>query len=70
MEKKMLNLKETAKYLGIAEGTIYRLVREGNIPAYKLNLGTKLARWRFKKREIDKLFKKKKNNIESGKNSS
>ncbi|MEW6170543.1 MAG: helix-turn-helix domain-containing protein [Candidatus Omnitrophota bacterium] len=59
MEKRMLDLKETAKYLGIAGSTLYTKVVKGEVPAYKLNLGrNKKARWRFRKIELDKLFKK------------
>jgi len=53
MQQNILTLKQTAKYLQLSERSIYNLIREGKIPATKI-----LNKWRFDKREIDKIFKK------------
>jgi excisionase family DNA binding protein len=41
-------VKELAKYLGVAEVTIYRLTERGKIPAKKVG-----AQWRYLKTSID-----------------
>ncbi len=53
MQQNILTLKQTAKYLQLSERSIYNLIREDKIPATKI-----LNKWRFDKREIDKIFKK------------
>ena len=53
MEQNILTLKQTAKYLQLSERSIYKLIKQGKIPANKI-----LNKWRFDKREIDKIFKK------------
>jgi len=53
MEQNILTLKQTAKYLQLSERSIYNLIKQGEIPATKI-----LNKWRFDKREIDKIFKK------------
>ena len=51
-----MTLEEVAKYLWVSKDSIYRLAQKGEIPASKLgNL------WRFKKEEIDKWMRKKRN---------
>ena len=44
----VLTLKELSDYLKIPESTIYKLVREGKIPAHKIG-----RQWRFRKVVID-----------------
>lgn len=44
----IMTLKELAEYLKVAEKTIYRLVNENKIPAFKVG-----GSWRFRKAEID-----------------
>jgi len=44
----IMTLKELAEYLKVAEKTIYRLVNENKIPAFKVG-----GSWRFKKQDID-----------------
>ena len=44
----VLTLKELSDYLKIPESTIYKLVREGKIPAHKIG-----RQWRFRKLVID-----------------
>jgi excisionase family DNA binding protein len=46
--KDVLNIKELASYLDIPKSTIYKLVREGKIPAQKVG-----RHWRFHKETID-----------------
>ncbi len=52
MERNVLTVKEVAKYLRMSERSIYKLVREGKIPGTKI-----LNKWRFDRREVDKIFK-------------
>lgn len=47
--KDVLTLEETAKYLKIAKPTLYRLLEDGKIPAFKVG-----NQWRFTKELIDK----------------
>ena len=46
--KDVLNINELAGYLDIPKSTIYKLVREGKIPAQKVG-----RHWRFHKETID-----------------
>jgi excisionase family DNA binding protein len=43
-----MTLQEAAKYLGIHQVTLYRLIRESDIPAIRLR-----GQWRFKKDHLD-----------------
>jgi len=43
-----MSLPEVAKYLGMAERTIYMWAQQGRVPAFKLG-----ASWRFRRTEID-----------------
>ena len=45
----IMTLEETAKYLKIGKSTLYKMAREGKIPAVKI-----ANRWRFRKEDIDK----------------
>ncbi len=45
----IMTLEETAKYLKIGKSTLYKMAREGEIPAVKI-----ANQWRFRKDEIDK----------------
>ena len=45
----IMTLKETAKYLKIGKSTLYKMAREGKIPAVKI-----ANQWRFRKEDIDK----------------
>jgi len=47
----IMTLKETAKYLKIGKSTLYKMAREGKIPAVKI-----ANQWRFRKEDIDKWF--------------
>lgn len=44
----IMTIKEVAKYLGIHFITVYRLIKETDIPALKLR-----GQWRFKKDILD-----------------
>ena len=44
----LMSLPEVAKYLGMAERTIYMWAQQGRVPAFKLG-----ASWRFRRTEID-----------------
>lgn len=44
----IMTLREGAKYLGVHEVTMYRLIKETDIPALKLR-----GQWRFKKDLLD-----------------
>ena len=45
----IMTLEETAKYLRIGKSTLYKMAREGKIPAVKI-----ANQWRFRKEDIDK----------------
>ena len=44
----IMTLKEVAKYLGVHEMTVYRLLKAGKVPATKVG-----GQWRFKKDMLD-----------------
>lgn len=48
-DSEILTLSELAQYLRLAESTVYKLTREGTIPAQKLG-----KQWRFHKGAIDR----------------
>jgi excisionase family DNA binding protein len=52
MEEEIMTTKEVAEYLRLAEATVYKLARDGNIPAMKLGRA-----WRFKRDLIDEWFR-------------
>jgi len=49
----ILTLEELSSYLKIPKSTIYKLVREGKIPAQKVG-----RHWRFRKQAIDRWLEK------------
>ena len=53
-QEEVLTTKETSKYLKIAPRTLYRHIREHNIPAFKLG-----REWRFIKSELNRWLMKK-----------
>ncbi|HAV43219.1 TPA: DNA-binding protein [bacterium] len=59
MEKRplIMTVKEVAKYLRMSEMSVYRMCKQGAIPAYKMG-----KVWRFKKDEIEQWFSQKTNN--------
>lgn len=51
MSEKWLDADQTAASLQITKATLYKLVREGQLPAEKVN-----GKWRFSREDIEKLF--------------
>ena len=49
---KWLTMKEVAEYLRMGRSTIYKLLREGNLPAHKVG-----REWRFDAAELDEWVK-------------
>jgi len=49
MTDNMMDIKETAKYLKMNKMTIYKLAREGRIPAFRV-----ASEWRFRRDLIDR----------------
>ena len=49
LERKVLALKEVADYLGVHRSSIYRMLKRGEITAYKIG-----ADWRFNLEAIEK----------------
>ncbi len=49
METKLMDIKEVAEYLKMNKMTVYKLARQGKIPAFKV-----ASEWRFRKDLIDK----------------
>jgi excisionase family DNA binding protein len=47
----VLSVREVARYLKLNEQTIYRLARNGKIPASKIG-----RQWRFSRREVEALI--------------
>jgi PTS system nitrogen regulatory IIA component len=52
VRNEIMTAQEVARYLRLAEATVYRLAQEGEIPAAKLGRA-----WRFKKELIDDWFR-------------
>lgn len=46
--REVMNIHQTAAYLGISEDTLYRYASTGLLPAFKLG-----NRWRFKRSLLD-----------------
>jgi excisionase family DNA binding protein len=44
----ILTLEELAEYLKVSSWSIYRYVRERNLPSYKMG-----GQWRFRKEQVD-----------------
>jgi len=53
LNEEVLTVKEASGYLKIAEKTLYRFIREQNIPAFKLG-----KEWRFKRSLLDAWMEK------------
>jgi len=51
--EEVLTVKEASGYLKIADKTLYRFIREQNIPAFKLG-----KEWRFKRSLLDAWMEK------------
>lgn len=51
-----MTLEEVAKYLKVSPWTIYRFVRQGRLPCYRLG-----HQWRFRKSMVDEWLEKRSN---------
>lgn len=49
MEEKLLTVEDLAEYLQVSTKTIYRMLRRGRVPCYRVG-----NQWRFRKETIDK----------------
>jgi excisionase family DNA binding protein len=47
-----MTVRDLARYLDCHQGTIYRLVRQGELPAFRLG-----GSWRFRRDQIDEWIK-------------
>ena len=47
-QEQIMTLREVAKYLGLHARTVYKLTREGRMPAAKIG-----GQWRFKRDVLD-----------------
>jgi excisionase family DNA binding protein len=52
MEREIMTTEEVARYLRLAEATVYKLAQAGDIPAVKVGRA-----WRFKRQLIDEWFR-------------
>ncbi len=55
MDNEILTIKEVANYLKVNERTIYRMVNNNELPAFKVR-----DAWRFKKEDIERWIEKNK----------
>ncbi len=46
----IISVMEACTFLGVHRNTIYKLIREGEIPAFRLTTG---GRWKFKKGDLE-----------------
>ncbi len=46
----MMSVPEASNFLGVHRNTLYKLIREGDIPAFRLIRG---GRWKFKRSELE-----------------
>jgi excisionase family DNA binding protein len=56
MQENLLTTEQVARYLKIDKFTVYRLVMQKKIPAFKVG-----NQWRFKKRQIEDWLKQNSN---------
>lgn len=52
MKPDIMDISEAATYLNIKKGTLYRLAKNGKVPAAKIG-----GQWRFKRDRLDELFR-------------
>ena len=48
MPEEILTIKEVADYLKITDRTLYRMVQEGKLPAFKVGNS-----WRFRREDLE-----------------
>lgn len=56
MEERLLSLVEALEYLGISKPTLYRMIRDKSILAYKVR-----GRWRFRENDLQDYVKSRAN---------
>jgi len=56
MSDEILTIEETSQFLKVGKTTLYRLAREGKIPAWKIG-----REWRFLRNELIKWAKERSN---------
>jgi excisionase family DNA binding protein len=49
-EADILSVPEACKFLRVHRNTLYKLIRDGELPAFRLMQG---GRWRFRKRDLE-----------------
>jgi len=54
--QRLMTIKEVADYLRLSKVTVYKMTRQGKIPASKIG-----RQWRYNKAEIDSWVKQKSN---------
>ena len=54
--QKLMTIKEVADYLRLSRVTVYKMTRQGKIPALKIG-----KQWRYNRSEIDSWVKQKSN---------
>ncbi len=50
---RLLNIYEVARFLGVSIRTVYRLVRRGELRAFKVG-----SVWRFKQDDVDEMLER------------
>jgi len=55
--QRLMTIKDVADYLRLSKVTVYKMTRQGKIPASKIG-----KQWRYNKSEIDSWLKQKSNN--------
>lgn len=58
MDKEVLTVKQVAEFLQMDERTIYKLAKQGDIPAFKVS-----NQWRFLKKDIESWVEQKKSEV-------
>lgn len=48
-ERELISVPEACRFLGVHRNTLYKLIREGEVPAFRLVKG---GRWRFKRSDL------------------
>lgn len=46
----IISVREACRFLNVHRNTLYKLIREGEIPAFRLMRG---SRWRFRKNDLE-----------------
>lgn len=46
----IISVREACRFLSVHRNTLYKLIREGEIPAFRLMRG---SRWRFRKNDLE-----------------